>query len=97
MTLVRKIETEASKILTFDFLVKYYGEDINEVATAKYNVKTAIKNLLESITELGCNKFGNKQLIEKLTVKILKKWCNIGKAVFDNASLSRDEKIKKKP
>ena len=94
---MRKIETEASKILTFDFLITYYGEDIYEVTTTKYNANIAIKNLWESITELGCNKFGNKQLTEKLTIKILKKWCNIREGVFVNASVSRDEKIKKKP
>ena len=97
LILVRKIETEASKILTFDFLITYYGEDIYEVTTTKYNANIAIKNLWETITELGCNKFGNKQLTEKLTIKILKKWCNIREGVFVNASVSRDEKIKKKP
>ena len=73
LTLVRKIETEASKVLTFDFLITHCGEDINEVTTAKYHANIAIKNLWESITELACNKFCNKQLSEKLTIKILKK------------------------
>ena len=73
LTLVRKIETEASKVLTFDFLITHCGEDINEETTAKYHANIAIKNLWESITELACNKFGNKQLSEKLTIKILKK------------------------
>ena len=63
---------------------------------AKLNANIAIKNLWESITEIGCNKFGNKQPTEKLRIEILKKWCNIREDVFVNAYVSRDVKIKQK-
>ena len=52
LTLLRKIEREVKEMLTVDFLIRYYGEDVKEATMAKLNANIAIQKLWESISRI---------------------------------------------
>ena len=98
---IRNVENIARTVFNTSFMASYCGEDLRSVLLERFNESGLIQGGWDNLTR----QFSNKQLTEKLKIKILTKWVNLRAHAFVDCwlqilrrklSKSTDEKKKKK-